>query len=149
MVSEAQSSGGGRVRSTRQGTAIDEVLRDTDGFITAYELHDELRRRGASVGMTTVYRQVKLLVDAGVLDTVLRPDGEASYRLCGPSSAEPVGHHHHLVCKECGYTVEVEGPQVESWAERVARDAGFTDVTHTLEIFGVCDRHRPGSKRSR
>jgi Fur family ferric uptake transcriptional regulator len=49
----------------------------------------------------------------------------------------------------CGYTVEVEGPQVEAWAERVARDAGFTGVTHTLEIFGTCDRHSRKSGRRR
>jgi len=97
--------------------------------------------------MTTVYRQLKLLADSGVLDVVNRPDGEAGYRLCGPTAAEANGHHHHLVCQVCGYTVEVEGPEVEQWADRVASDAGFTNVTHTLEIFGDCQRHSPRSRR--
>jgi Fur family ferric uptake transcriptional regulator len=131
-----------RQRATRQGAAIDGVLTEADGFITAHELHDELRRRKTSVGMTTVYRQLKALVDSGLLDVVTRPDGEASYRLCGPTSTTGSSeHHHHLVCKVCGYTVEVEGPEVETWADQVAQEAGFTDVTHTLEIFGLCDRH--------
>jgi Fur family transcriptional regulator, ferric uptake regulator len=137
-----------RLRTTRQGAAIDEVLADTEGFITAHEIYDELRRRGESVGMTTVYRQLKVLVDSGVLDVVTRLDGEASYRVCGPTSAnDSTEHHHHLVCQICGYTVEVEGPEVEAWADRVASDAGFTNVTHTLEIFGTCDRHKAATRR--
>lgn len=48
------------------------------------------------------------------------------------------GHHHHLVCRACGRTVEVAGPAVESWADRVAAQHGYADVSHTLEIFGTC-----------
>jgi Fur family ferric uptake transcriptional regulator len=130
-----------RLRSTRQGVAVDAALDAADGFMTAQALHDELRRRDASVGLTTVYRHLRRLADAGTLDVVVRPDGEASYRLCGPTAEAGSTHHHHLVCQLCGHTVEVEGPEVEAWAERVASEAGFTDITHTLEIFGTCDRH--------
>lgn len=137
-----------RVRATRQGAAIDDVLAANHGFRSAHEIYDELRRRGDRVGMTTVYRQLKLLADSGVLDVVNRPDGEAGYRLCGPSSAEAGGHHHHLVCQICGYTVEVEGPEVERWADQVAVKAGFTNVTHTLEIFGDCGRHTRARRRN-
>ena len=59
-------------------------------------------------------------------------DGEAIYRRC----SRP--HHHHLVCRVCGRTVEVEGPTVERWAAAIAAEHGFTDVSHTLEIFGTC-----------
>jgi Fur family ferric uptake transcriptional regulator len=48
--------------------------------------------------------------------------------------------HHHLVCRSCGGTVEVLGPAVESWADRIAAEQGYTDVSHTLEIFGTCPR---------
>ncbi|MGC1208829.1 MAG: transcriptional repressor, partial [Ornithinimicrobium sp.] len=51
------------------------------------------------------------------------------------------GHHHHLVCRVCGRTVEIEGPAVETWAERVAAEHAFVDVAHTLEIFGTCSDH--------
>lgn len=131
-----------RRRSTRQGAAIDAVLSDADGFLTAQALHDELRGRGDAVGLTTVYRHLKRLAEDGAVDVVVRPDGEAAYRRCGPSaSGEPDEHHHHLVCRICGFSVEIEGPEVEVWAQRVAADAGFADVSHTLEIFGNCGRH--------
>ena len=48
------------------------------------------------------------------------------------------GHHHHLVCRNCGFTVEVEGPTVEQWSQTIAEDNGFTEVSHTVEIFGTC-----------
>jgi Fur family ferric uptake transcriptional regulator len=47
-------------------------------------------------------------------------------------------HHHHLVCRACGATVEVTGPAVETWAEQVAAEHGFRDVSHTVEVFGTC-----------
>jgi Fur family ferric uptake transcriptional regulator len=50
-------------------------------------------------------------------------------------------HHHHLTCRECGRSVEVEGRVVEQWAERVAAEAGFTSVDHTVELFGLCPDH--------
>ena len=42
------------------------------------------------------------------------------------------------MCRACGRTVEVEGPAVEKWADKIASDHGFSGVTHTLEIFGTC-----------
>ena len=60
-------------------------------------------------------------------------DGETLYRRCDSEH-----HHHHLVCKSCGLTVEVEGPEMERWANGVAAAHGFVEVTHTLEILGTC-----------
>jgi Fur family ferric uptake transcriptional regulator len=138
----------GQQRATRQAAAVDAALAGADGFLTAHELHDALRRRRADVGMTTVYRHLNRLAEAGRVDVVIRPDGESSYRLCGPAAqSDPeAGHHHHLVCRVCGRSVEVEGPEVEAWAEQVAEAAGYRDVSHTVEIFGVCGRHRPGTR---
>jgi Fur family ferric uptake transcriptional regulator len=142
--------GSSRVRVTRQGAAVDAVLRDADGFRTAQDLHAELRRRGEQVGLTTVYRHLKALSDAGEIDVVHRPDGEAQYRLCGPTdegAAAPTSHHHHLVCRVCGRAVEVDGPEVEAWAERVAKAAGYTQVSHTVEVFGLCPEHSTADSR--
>ena len=127
---------------------MDSLLRDADGFRTAQELYDALRHRGESVGLTTVYRHLKVLADAGEIDVVHRPDGEAQYRLCAVADTDDE-HHHHLVCRECGRSVEVEGPEVEAWAERVARAAGYTAVTHTVEVFGLCPEHSSRRSRSR
>ena len=127
-------------RQTRQGTAVQEVLRDADGFRSAQEIHSELLSRGHRIGLTTVYRHLNSFAQAGRADVVHRGEGEARFRLCGDRGD---GHHHHLVCRTCGRSHEVRGPEVEQWAERVARSAGYTDVTHTAEVFGLCAEHSP------
>ena len=124
------------LRSTRQRAAVAATLGATEGFRSAQELHALLRERGDNVGLTTVYRTLAALAEAGEIDSILREDGEAVYRRC-----EELAHHHHLVCRECGRTVEVEGPVVETWARKVAAANGYTDVSHTLEIFGRCANH--------
>ena len=121
------------VRATRQRTAVAEVLGKVDGFRSAQDLHDLLRRDGASVGLTTVYRHLQALADAGQVDVLRTGDGEAVYRRC-----PTLEHHHHLVCRSCGRSVEVDGPEVEAWASSVAAAHGFTDVSHTVEVFGTC-----------
>jgi Fur family ferric uptake transcriptional regulator len=120
-------------RTTRQRAAVTELLQRTDAFRSAQDLHAQLRSRGDSVGLSTVYRTLQALADAGEVDVLRTDDGESVYRRCGGQH-----HHHHLVCRECGRTVEVEGPAVEVWAEQVAADHGFADVTHSIEVFGRC-----------
>lgn len=124
----------GVTRNTRQRGEVLALLEETDEFRSAQQLHQELVGRGAKVGLTTVYRTLQLLLDADEVDVMRLPSGEQLFRRCGRT------HHHHLVCRTCGTTVEVEGPAVERWAERVAAEHGFTDVAHTLEVFGTCPR---------
>ena len=124
---------GSRPRATRQGAAVEGLLENSDGFRSAQDLHAELRRRGDGVGLTTVYRHLQTLVDLGRVDMLRTEEGEALYRRCGTAH-----HHHHLVCRQCGRAVEVEGQAVERWAAAVAAEHGFTEVDHTLEVMGTC-----------
>lgn len=121
-----------RGRSTKQRAAVSAALDEVDEFRSAQELHDMLKHRGASVGLTTVYRTLQSLADAGEVDVLRTSEGESVYRRCSS------GHHHHLVCRVCGKAVEVEGPAVEKWADSIAAEHGFEDVAHTIEIFGTC-----------
>jgi Fur family ferric uptake transcriptional regulator len=141
IVGEAEGRGAGgarevrgtKVRGTRQAAALVAALDNLPGFCSAQQIHAELRRRGEHIGLTTVYRHLQVLSEEGSVDSIRDDNGETLYRQCVTS-----GHHHHLTCRNCGRSVEVEGRAVEQWAERVARDAGFTDVGHTVELFGLC-----------
>jgi Fur family transcriptional regulator, ferric uptake regulator len=124
----------GVTRNTRQRGEVVALLGELTEFRSAQHLHADLRQRGVGVGLTTVYRTLQTLVDAGEIDVMRLPNGEQLYRRCSPT------HHHHLVCRHCARTVEVAGPTVEAWTKRVADEHGFTDVGHTLEIFGTCAR---------
>ena len=121
-----------KLRSTRQRTAVARLLDDTDDFRSAQEIHEKLRRSGEGIGLTTVYRTLQTLADVGEIDVLRTSTGEAVYRRCSAH------HHHHLVCRDCGRTVEVEEPTVELWAEKVASEHGFINIGHTVEISGTC-----------
>ena len=119
-------------KPTRQQAAVSAKLDELDDFTSAQELHAQLRASGETVGLATVYRTLQNLAGDGTVDVLRTDDGEAVYRSCSPT------HHHHLVCRRCGRTVEVEGPTVERWASGIAAEHGFTAVSHQLEIFGLC-----------
>jgi Fur family ferric uptake transcriptional regulator len=134
-------SRGTRVRGTRQSEALNAVLAKLTAFTSAQDVHAELRRRGERIGLTTVYRQLQVMAEDGTVDAIRDQSGETLYRRCETSA-----HHHHVTCRQCGRSVEVEGRAVERWADRVAAEAGFVDIDHTVEIFGLCpdctrDRH--------
>ena len=126
---------GTRVRGTRQAEALASVLGSLPGFLSAQQIHAELRRRGERIGLATVYRQLQVLSEDGRVDTIREAGGETLYRQCRSEA-----HHHHLICRACGASVEVEGRAVEQWAAKVAAEAGFTAVDHTVELFGLCPR---------
>ena len=94
-------------RQTKQKDAIRAALADCEEFISAQDLHRRLEDEGSKIGLATVY-------------------------LCGDD-----GHHHHLVCRRCGKTVEIDPPS-EAWLRKVADGHGFTVESHTLEVFGLC-----------
>lgn len=120
-------------RNTRQRAMIAALLDETDDFVSAQTLHERLRAQGDSVGLATVYRTLQTFADSGAVDVLSSADGEALYRRC-----EDSGHHHHLVCRRCGRTVEITPDGFEAWASAVAREHGFSDLQHTLEVFGLC-----------
>jgi Fur family transcriptional regulator, ferric uptake regulator len=120
------------IRPTRQRQIVADALAELETFCSAQEIHALLTERGETVGLATVYRTLQLFAESGNVDALHGDDGETRYRQCSS------GHHHHLVCRACGRTVEVEGPTVERWADRVSAEHGFTQVSHQLEIFGNC-----------
>ncbi len=120
-------------RNTSQRAAISDLLGDTDEFVSAQDLHASLRATGSTVGLATVYRALQEMATAGAVDVVRHHNGEVRYRRCAVPS-----HHHHLVCRACGRTEEIDAPAVEAWARSVAEQYGYTAVDHDVELFGLC-----------
>ncbi|WP_418064116.1 Fur family transcriptional regulator [Pimelobacter simplex] len=120
------------LRPTRQRRAITDALAAAADFQSAQEIHDSVRQGGDKVGLATVYRTLQAMADAGDVDVRHNPAGEATYRRCSSS------HHHHLVCRSCGRTVEITGSAVERWAHAIADEHGFSEVSHTVELVGLC-----------
>jgi Fur family ferric uptake transcriptional regulator len=119
-------------RTTRQRKAIEALLSEFHDFRSAQQIHATLRERGDNIGLATVYRTLGLMVHSGQVDVLTREDGETVYLQC----SQP--HHHHLLCRSCGRSVEIAGQAVVQWADAVAKEHGYTDISHTLEVFGLC-----------
>lgn len=129
-------------RMTKQRQAVlDELARVSD-FRSAQQIFEDLHVQGQRVGLATVYRSLQGLSEDGRVDTLRSADGETLYRSCVTPR-----HHHHLVCRECGFTKEFEPSQMESWVDAVATASGFTEVEHSFELFGLCSSCRDGAKR--
>jgi Fur family ferric uptake transcriptional regulator len=119
-------------RNTWQREAVRDALESNDGFLSAQSLHSQLRRAGSPIGLATVYRALTDLAVAGEADS-LQQEGESLYRACTPGQ-----HHHHLICRNCGLTVEIEADEVERWAQNIAAKHGFTQANHVVDVFGLC-----------
>lgn len=119
-------------RNTWQREAVREALGSTEGFVSAQSLHASMRGTGSEVGLATVYRTLADLATDGDAD-LLQQEGESLYRACTPGR-----HHHHLICRSCGATVEIQAAPVEQWAREVAAEHGYTQPEHVVDVFGYC-----------
>ncbi len=120
-------------RNTWQRDAVKAALEAQDAFVSAQQLHAVLREAGTGVGLATVYRALGDLAAGGGADSLQSADGEALYRACTPDQ-----HHHHLICRNCGVTVEIEADPVEQWAKAIAAANAFTRPEHVVDVFGLC-----------
>ena len=120
-------------RNTWQREAVREALGSSDGFISAQGLYSSLRDGGSPIGLATVYRALASLAVEGEADSLQSPEGEALYRACVST-----GHHHHLICRNCGLTVEISADPVEEWAQQIASANGFSEPQHVVDVFGLC-----------
>jgi Fur family transcriptional regulator, ferric uptake regulator len=120
-------------RVTRQRLAVGALMHDLDDFRSAQQIHALLQARGDEIGLATVYRTLSAMAESGEFDVLRTEGGESLYRRC-----ERDAHHHHIVCRSCGRTIEVQGPDIEAFVAAVAAQNGFVDVTHTVEMFGTC-----------
>lgn len=123
-------------RATRQQGAILEVLSGADDFKSAQEIHALLTTKKLNVGLATVYRTLQKMAEKEDIDAIKSIEGETLYRHCGQND----GHHHHLICSKCGLTITVKGPTIENWTEKVAKEYGFSEVSHQVDIFGLCKK---------
>ena len=122
-------------RNTWQREAVRGALGANDGFISAQALHSALHLTGSPIGLATVYRALADLAVTGDADSLQSPEGESLYRACSTND-----HHHHLICRNCGLTVEIEADAVETWAHNVATKHGFTQAAHVVDVFGLCEQ---------
>ena len=121
-------------RMTKQRQAvIEELERANDRFRSAQQIFEDLQKSGERVGLATVYRNLQSLAESRQVSVMRSEDGESLYQACMTKE-----HHHHLVCRDCGLTEEINADQVEAWVAQVAQTHRFTGIEHNVELFGLC-----------
>jgi Fur family transcriptional regulator, ferric uptake regulator len=122
------------LKLTGQRKVILDTFLSTEEHVTAEELYDKLKKANPGIGLTTVYRTLKLFCDCGLAKELQFGDGIARYEhLFGHE------HHDHLVCVKCGKFTEVMDSEIEKLQQKLARKNNFTLLSHRMELYGVCE----------
>jgi Fur family ferric uptake transcriptional regulator len=131
----AVARAGHRVTDPRRAVAA--LIAGQHGHFTAADLLAEAQRQSRQLGRATVFRNLELLTELEALERLDLPSGEHAYVRCAPEQ-----HHHHVVCRECGRSVEIEDAGLQSVVRQIERDSGYRIDAHRLELFGMCPEHR-------
>ena len=116
-------------RSTAPRRTMAAAIGEQSRHFTAEGLRQQLP---PSLGRATVYRTLKILVEADVLCRVLLEDGDLHYQLSHR------GHHHHLLCVQCGASQDLSGCDIEDMLASTSARHGFELSGHWLEVYGRC-----------
>lgn len=122
-------------RQTRQRAEVFEVIRHAQGPLTVPEIHEQVQASMPKTGIATIYRTVKLLLDADLLRSVTLPTGETRYE------SAALGHHHHFQCNTCGQVVDIDHCPV-SLKDGVELPGGYLLEGHEITMYGRCPHCR-------
>ena len=129
------------LKHTEQRDTILRTFLDTRDHLSTDELFRLVKKRDGKIGFTTVYRTLKLLAECGLASMVPFPDGMARYE-----HQFNRRNHHHMVCTECGSSVEFFSSEMERIEREIGRKHRYLTTRHTFQIYGVCDACRTPSR---
>ena len=110
-----------------------ETFLDHEGHLSVEDIYRTVKKLDPHVGYTTVYRTMKLLTDSGLAREVDLADGITRYEHLFNHE-----HHDHMICMECGASIEFLNPEIESVQDAASDQLGFKVLDHKLQIYGVC-----------
>jgi Fur family transcriptional regulator, ferric uptake regulator len=131
-----------RLKRTDQRETILEVFLQSKRHLTVEELHNLVKYRDPSIGLTTIYRTMKLFCECNLARANHFEEGRVRYE-----QHYKTAHHDHMICNQCGDTIEFVDPQIEKLQEKVARQFGFRMTNHRMEIYGFCEKCQRGKMR--
>ncbi|HEY7023428.1 MAG TPA: transcriptional repressor [Candidatus Limnocylindrales bacterium] len=120
-------------RETRPRRTVASLIANRPGHFTAADLLADAQHQEIRIGRATIFRTLDLLADQGALERLDLPTGEHAYVAC-----EPQEHHHHVVCRRCGASVEVADSGLQSVVREIAAQSGYRVDGHRLELYGLC-----------
>src|ERR1700731_2496768 len=122
------------LKQTAQRDTILRSFLETRDHLSTDELHRLVQKKDAGIGYTTVYRTLKLLAECGLASEVAFHDGIARYEHQYNRRS-----HHHMVCTECGSSVEFFSPGGGGVEQEIGKKYPYSPPRHTFQIYGVCE----------
>jgi Fur family transcriptional regulator, ferric uptake regulator len=132
------------LKQTGQRDAILRAFLETRDHLSTDELHRLVQKKDARIGYTTVYRTLKLLAECGLASEVAFHDGIARYEHQYNRRS-----HHHMVCTECGNSVEFFSQEVSRLEQEIALKYRYLPTRHTFQVYGICEDCRGKNQASR
>jgi Fur family ferric uptake transcriptional regulator len=132
------------LKHTEQRDTILRTFLETRDHLSTDELYRLVKRKEPRIGITTVYRTLKLLSECGLASEVAFPDGITRYEHQYNRRI-----HHHMICTRCGSSVEFFSPAVDQLEQEIGRKHHYETSGHTFQIYGVCEdcRKKPGRRK--
>ncbi len=124
-------------------TIIETLLKHRKEHLTADELYHHVKDIHPEIGLATVYRNVKMLCDLGIIETLNLNDGFVRYELAPTTKKH---RHHHLICTNCHRVIEVEEDLMDSIEQLFAKKYNFKVSDHETKFYGLCDQCQQGNK---
>ncbi len=119
-------------KNTQVRTALVEILSDTSTPLAITDIILKLKSRKLNPNKTTVYREIEFLNKLGLVSGVDFGEGKKRYEGSGK-------HHHHIICVNCKTIKDVHiDKDLDLFNAKIAKQAGFKPVGHSLEFFGLC-----------
>ena len=131
------------LRRTPQRDLILEIFLSTEEHLTSEALYRLVKRKDPSVGLTTIYRTLRLFIDAGLAREVRFGDTATYYEHHYDHQ-----HHDHMICTECGRVLEFFSPDIEAMQDQIAEDFSFRPTHHSLRLWGLCSRCQKSSRNA-
>ena len=129
------------LKQTEQRNTILRSFLETREHLSTEELHRLVKKKDARIGVTTVYRTLKLLAECGLASEVEFHDGKARFEHQYNRRS-----HHHMVCTECGASVEFFSEHVGAIEREIGHKHRYVTTRHTFQIYGVCEECRDRKK---
>ena len=120
-------------RATAPRRALAQLVSERRGHFTAADLLADADTRKIKIGRATVFRTLDLLAEQGALERLDLPNGEHAYVACAPQD-----HHHHVVCRNCGASAEVDDNGLQAVVRQIGAQSGYRIEDHRLELYGLC-----------
>lgn len=122
-----------KLKRTPHRELILETFLENEGHRSVEDIYHAVKAIDPRIGYTTVYRMMKLMIRCGLAREIELADGITRYEHLFNHE-----HHDHLICMECGNSIEFYNPEIEALQDAASAQLGFKVLDHKLQIYGVC-----------